>query len=214
MKVSTKSQSTERLTVLFDPSAAATWVEVSNFLEQNIGPMRIWEPIADYVSKVSENIARVAALIAYFEFKTTVITDRILAHAIEIVKLYFNEFERIFGRSSQFDDQNDVAISMLKWICEWCRLHPGNNHIPISYVYKNSPIRTRKLLDELMPWFIQRSIASIWSDQQSSFYTPGLGNRRKKPRKFLVINTSCPQLTQAEAYRALSRIANSNYEYL
>lgn len=88
--------SEEKKTISFSTNAAAYWTESYNKIESELKVGGTYEKSKDHASKLSENIARVAALLRYFEFGEGLITLEELQAAEKIVlecsKTFRNEF--------------------------------------------------------------------------------------------------------------------------
>lgn len=87
----------ERQVFEFDAEAAAEWVNAFNSMEALIQPWQYLRDIADFASKASEMIARVAALLHFFTKQEGKITVNTLQQAKAIVNWHVHEFKRLFS---------------------------------------------------------------------------------------------------------------------
>lgn len=92
--------STEQTVLTFTEDATTRWIELVNDTEQLIRPDGTYHDINDVVSKASEMVGRVAAILHYFSEQEGAITLDTLERAIGIVGWHVDEFQRIFSETS------------------------------------------------------------------------------------------------------------------
>jgi hypothetical protein len=121
---------THRRRVLrFGWEARQRWIDGFNLTERQIAPGAPLSPISDFVSKLGDNIARIAGLYHFFQGNEgDEISLDTLLRAIEVGTWYLNEFERIFSPAIPMLHQDQVdATTLEKWLvkyffrlrCEW-----------------------------------------------------------------------------------------------
>jgi hypothetical protein len=87
----------DRRVVVFSNEAKDIWLDIYNDIESKMAPGGMYQCAKDHASKLADNIARVAALIHYFEysFDTDISVDS-LWQAIDLLSYVSNDFMRIF----------------------------------------------------------------------------------------------------------------------
>jgi hypothetical protein len=74
----------------------------------------------DYASKMAENMARIAALLHYFEGRNEDISIKAVEAAIQISAWYVDEYKRLFSKVSEFtlvNNESDELYSDKKLLC-------------------------------------------------------------------------------------------------
>lgn len=96
---------TEPQVLTFTEDAKQRWINLVNDTEQLIHPQGAYHDINDFVSKASEIVGRIAAILHCFSKQEGGITLDTLERAIAIVRWHVDEFQRIFSPAS------DVSIT-------------------------------------------------------------------------------------------------------
>ena len=118
-----------RRVLKFSWDAQQRWIDGFNLTERQIAPGAPLSTISDFVSKLGDNIARIAALFHYFEGNDgdEISLDTLLG-AIEVGSWYLKEFERIFSPAMPLMPQDQLdAIKLENWLvkkfikdrCSW-----------------------------------------------------------------------------------------------
>ncbi|SFP21382.1 YfjI family protein [Pseudomonas borbori] len=129
----------EKKVIKFTAEACEYGLFIANTIEAEIRKGGRLDGAGDHASKLFENIARVAALLHYFEgFGGDVSLDT-LNVAINICKWYSDEFVRIFLPPPQFEA--DAAELM-----EWLSFHRscGRRYVAKNHVLQYGPYKVRK----------------------------------------------------------------------
>ncbi len=108
----------ERLSLKFSPEAEKSWINYYNQIETSIGIQgkNGLSDFKDFASKSAENIARIAALIHYFEGNTGDISECATQSAIEIFSWYGFEHQRLFTKVDTAETPEQDAMELLTWI--------------------------------------------------------------------------------------------------
>lgn len=104
------------VTLKFSPEAAECWVRAYNEIEAQLGQGGFYQDMRDFGSKLSENIARLAALFHYFEGHYGSISIETLYRAIEVLNWYVNEFKRLFGTSPPIPQIDSDKMALATWL--------------------------------------------------------------------------------------------------
>lgn len=128
----------ERKVINFSEEAANLWFHNFNEIEKHIGLKGYYFEVSDHASKLSDNIARVAALLHNFQGEEGDISARTIEVSIKICKWYSEEFIRIFRPIPQ--DKSDV-LELKEWFV--LLLNRGQIHVPKNYVRQFGPNRLR-----------------------------------------------------------------------
>ena len=111
----TKKGCIELPRLFLSPSAKKIWVSHFNQLEEGLCEDGSWVNIKDFVSKSSENVARLAALFYLFDGATGDICAEYVESAIEIINWHLQETYRLFNEknvSAPFSD----AQKLMNWL--------------------------------------------------------------------------------------------------
>jgi len=106
----------ERLTVHFSQEAKERWRDVFNEIETGIVEGGRFEGASDHASKLADNIARVAALLHFFEGGQGGISCGELDFAVDLCCWYSDQFFQIFVPPPQ---ENIDADDLLEWLCSY-----------------------------------------------------------------------------------------------
>ncbi|MCQ4235276.1 YfjI family protein [Pseudomonas stutzeri] len=128
-----RNTSTEKQIISLSTSATAHWDETYNKIESELNEGGMYERSKDHASKLSENIARVAALLHYFEFGNETISLESLKSA-EIIVL---ECSRTFRKEFTFMPS---IISDAEVLYTWIQSNCKNSHL-FNWVDKNEILR-------------------------------------------------------------------------
>jgi hypothetical protein len=104
----------ERLVVCFSLEAKERWMDVFNEIETGILAGGRFEQVADHASKLADNIARVAALLHFFEGEQGDISCEVLDFAVDVCCWYSDQFFKIFVPPPQEDIDADDLVGWLR----------------------------------------------------------------------------------------------------
>lgn len=122
----------ERECLVFCPEAEQRMIEFYNKVESEMGLIGFLSDFKDYASKVAENMARIAALLHYFEGCDGDISLIAVEAAIQIISWYVDEYVRLFSQPQELALVGLEANELYYWIKEYC----VKNMIP--YLRKNT----------------------------------------------------------------------------
>ncbi|HDW0153203.1 TPA: DUF3987 domain-containing protein, partial [Enterobacter asburiae] len=141
----------KRECLFFCPEAEQRMIEFYNKVESEMGMLGFLSDFKDYASKVTENMARVAALLHYFEGSGGDISLIAVEAAIQIISWYVDEYVRLFSKQQESTLVGSEAHDLYCWIKEYC----VRNTIP--YLRKNTILqygpnrfRNRATVSELL----------------------------------------------------------------
>lgn len=103
-------------TLVFSKTAKTKWISHFNKIEGGISKASHWLSIQDFASKAAENIARLAALLHLFQGKTGEISSETTEQAISIIDWHLHETKRIFEPTTPYNNHNQDATKLLKWL--------------------------------------------------------------------------------------------------
>lgn len=108
----------EREVIRFSPEAASRWLEIYNYIEKQMQPGLQYANARDHASKLAENIARVAAILHYFEGFAGDISLDTLNAASKLCERSSQHFMQVFVPPRQ----DTVDAKMLdEWLTYRCR---------------------------------------------------------------------------------------------
>lgn len=141
----------KRERLIFCPEAEQRMIEFYNKVESEMGMLGFLSDFKDYASKVAENMARMAALLHYFEGGGGDISLIAVEAAIQIISWYVDEYVRLFSQHEELTLVGSEANELYYWIKEYC----VQNMIP--YLRKNTILqygpnrfRNRARVNELL----------------------------------------------------------------
>lgn len=111
----------DRVCLRFSPEAQERWITFYNQAEGLIGVFGHFDDVKDYISKLSDNLARLAALLHHFNGGGGDIPLSILENAISITCWYGDEYRRMFGKNQGISQSEIDANELHSWIIEYCK---------------------------------------------------------------------------------------------
>ncbi|NIL22489.1 DUF3987 domain-containing protein [Yersinia mollaretii] len=147
----TRNDENERQCLYFSPEAEKRWLEFYNKVESEMGILGALSNFKDYASKMAENMARIAALLHYFNGDEGDISLLTTEAAVEISAWYVDEYIRLVSNPTGFTLVNSEADELYFWIKEYCC------RCFVPYIRKNtilqygpSRFRNRNKVNELL----------------------------------------------------------------
>lgn len=129
--------------IKFSDEAKRIWLDVYNDIEFKMGPNGIYEDVKDHASKLPENIARVAALIHYFDSSSEEdISAGTLMESINLVGYFSCQFMNVFCAPPKYviDAQN-----LMQWFSVYA--NSGIRYLKRNNILQFGPAGTRKKTD-------------------------------------------------------------------
>lgn len=99
----------ERMILRLSPQAEQLWISFYNRTESEMSEIGYLSNMKDYASKMAENMARIAALLHYFEGRNEDISIKAVEAAIQISAQYVDEYKRLFSKVSEFTLVNNES---------------------------------------------------------------------------------------------------------
>ncbi|WP_417762227.1 YfjI family protein [Shewanella sp.] len=129
-----------RTTVCFSAEAKECWIGICNDVERKMADGGIYEMARDHASKIPENVARLAALIHFFEYPLdSEISKDSLWLATELVSYFSWHFMRLFCGPSE-DERNAEQLGI--WLQTQVNL--GRRYIKRNHILQYGPNCIRK----------------------------------------------------------------------
>ncbi len=110
----------ERQCLRFSPEAEKRWLEFYNKVESEMGLVGFLSDFKDYASKMAENVARIAALLHYFNGDEGDISLTAVEAAVDIIVWYVDEYIRIFSKPQTLLLVSSEADELYSWIKDYC----------------------------------------------------------------------------------------------
>lgn len=159
--IATMPTNVSRVVMRFDSDAEQSWLDFYNKIERLIGEPGYYSlnEFKDYASKMPENVARLAALIEFFQTGNETICLRAVKIAIEIIEWYGHHFIELVGKKENVFDDSNVLYS---WLKEYCSKYSVNN-LPKNTVLQYGPnrFRNRGKLNALLENLQERSLVYV-----------------------------------------------------
>jgi hypothetical protein len=134
---------TSKIVIKFSDEAKRIWLDVYNDIEFKMGPNGIYEHVKDHASKLPENIARVAALIHYFDSSSKEgISAGTLMESINLVGYFSCQFMNVFCAPPKYviDAQN-----LMQWFSVYA--NSGIRYLKRNNILQFEPKGTRTKAD-------------------------------------------------------------------
>ncbi|EHP4120340.1 DUF3987 domain-containing protein [Escherichia coli] len=146
-----KSSKDERYCLHFSPEAQKIFIDHYNVLEQDLSPSGPLSQFRGHVSKKTENIVRIAALLQYFSQGEGKISADIMTSAVVISSWYTDEYKKLFALPDESELQLQDARELLDWFIEECR-GECPPRVRKNYILQCGPgrFRNRKKLNVLL----------------------------------------------------------------
>ncbi|OLU32826.1 hypothetical protein BVH06_10155 [Pseudomonas sp. PA27(2017)] len=125
--------------VKFSPAAAVRWMEVFNEIELGMLKGGRYERMPDFASKLADNMARIAAVIHYFEGMEGEISLDVFEFAIELGFWFSDQFKGVFVPPSQLEVD---SIELYEWLL--ARRAKDGRDTKKNEVLQYGPFRMRK----------------------------------------------------------------------
>lgn len=128
----------------FSQEAKNGWLKFRNNIELELNTGRYLSDVDDGASKISTNLARMAALFHFFEGRQGDIAYTNLYEAGVICSWYMHEFKRLFTKNPAIPIEVSDAAELEQYLLRWCQNHPGLNLIEKKKIAQYAPSQFRK----------------------------------------------------------------------
>jgi hypothetical protein len=133
----------ERKLLRFDPEAKAAWLHYAAWLEQQLGASGQYARIGAFISKLPNNVARMAALMHSIESDDDEISLAATSAAISLGIFYTAEHMRLFGVKDANTEAQELGFELERWL--WVQYEmTGQIQFQITNLYKYAPNKLRK----------------------------------------------------------------------
>jgi len=144
----------KRITMQMTAPAQQEWYRYVGEMERYIGPGFTYSDIKDFVSKLSNHAARLAALIHYFVEKNDQISLQSMKAAIGVCNWHATEFRRLLGEQAPLEQQKESAEKLMQWLL---KLFSGSDYyasygIDKQFIEQRGPscVRRAKFLNPVL----------------------------------------------------------------
>lgn len=128
----------EKIELYFSPEAQFRWEQEHDRIECMMQPGGFFCNDKDFASKHADKIARLSALLSYFEGNEGAISLETLERSIVISNWYAYEFVRIFAKPPPLPPEQANAQPLLKWLANFVRVN-GLYRIKKTDLRKHGP---------------------------------------------------------------------------
>ncbi|MCM1999624.1 YfjI family protein [Pseudomonas aeruginosa] len=166
----------ERKVLNLSREATDEWVKFANFVEGQIRPGGYFERATDHASKLAENVARVAAVVSYFEYGDVTVSRDCLLDAIDFCMRCSIDFKELFVSSTREERE---AETLWLWLNE--KFDDGVTKIRISELMSSGPNATRKKarLELALDFLSVRKKIEIWKEEGVRYVGEAPTGRRR-----------------------------------
>lgn len=150
-----------RKILVFSREAIAEWTRFSNWVESQISAGGYFERAPDHASKLADNVARVAAIISYFEYGDVDISKSCLLDAIDYCLRCSVDFKQLFVAATKEERE---AETLRLWLYE--KFDNEVSMIRVRDLQQLGPYATRKKarLDLALDFLIERGVIETWKE--------------------------------------------------
>ncbi|MEZ2400983.1 YfjI family protein, partial [Raoultella planticola] len=141
----------------FEPQAQEEWVRIHNKIERRLGPEGDYENSKDFASKMSNNAARVAALLSYWTVGECAIKKEYVENAWLLCEWYMQQALTLFGNEEDY-----YEALLLSWLRrEYSR--SWKNVVRYNDIRNAGPnvLRKGKLLDRVIDRLEKEEVIDI-----------------------------------------------------
>jgi hypothetical protein len=128
----------------FPQEAKNGWFTFRNNIELDLNTGRYLSDVDDGASKITTNLARMAALFHFFEGRQGDIAYTTECDAAEICSWYMHEFKRIFTKNPAIPIEVSDAAELETFLLRWCQNNPGLILIEKKKIAQYAPNQLRK----------------------------------------------------------------------
>lgn len=133
----------ERLALKFSEEAKQHWYIIRNNVEKFMGPGEHLADIDDFASKITVNLARIAALFHFFEGHKGDISLETIWQAGLVCAWYIEEFKKVFSKAPAIPLEVSDTSEMERFLKNWSQNHPGQPALLKSLVPQYCPPQLR-----------------------------------------------------------------------
>jgi hypothetical protein len=126
----------EKKVITFSPEAAERYHSYRAGIERDLQPGGSLQSVKDYAAKATRHLARIAAVMEFFESGTTTISLDTLERAHALLAWYVNEFIRIFSSPPPIPQEQRDADLLYPWLHQWAQRR-GNRYLMKGDIRKN-----------------------------------------------------------------------------
>lgn len=167
--------------------ASAMWRAKFNDIEKEIGPGGQFEEIADFASKFSENVLRMAAVFHHVEkIPSEEIQPNEMKAACEVMNFYLMEALRLFGPAGEISKSYANASELEQWFVDKRTIYGKHDIFQKNTIRNHGPncIRDKKDLDDALQRLVTEGkievnisgrtaiVRGFYKDVQDSTYPP------------------------------------------
>lgn len=169
----------ERKVLSLSREATAEWVKFANFVEGQIRPGGYFERATDHASKLAENVARVAAVVSYFEYGDVTVSRDCLLDAIDFCLRCSIDFKKLFVSATKEERE---AETLLLWLNE--KFDGGVTRIRASELMNAGPNATRKKarLELALDYLKDRGKIEVWREEGVRYIGKARPHGRRRKR--------------------------------
>ena len=140
----------DRTMLKFLPEAQLRWMNFYNRVEADLITGGYLEDVKDGASKIGDNLARIAALLHYFEGNEGDISLATMNRAVAICEWYLHEFKRLFASAPEVPIEILDAETLETWLVNFIRRYPWGGEIRKNVIAQLGPnqLRANKLRRE------------------------------------------------------------------
>jgi hypothetical protein len=133
----------ERKVLIFSLDAKKYWFDFKNSIELDLIPGRYLSDIDDFASKITTNLARIAALFHHFEGHEGDISLETISRAGALCNWFIHQFKNSFSSLPEIPQEVADTYEMERFLWDWCSRHQGHSYILRSLVSQYGPNRLR-----------------------------------------------------------------------
>lgn len=153
------------IVMVCSPEAQHAWEQYRHQAEFRSRPEAPGRDPNTYLARTPQNVARVAALLAYFFGEETVVSLEWMEQAIAIVTWFADQHKDMFHPVEMPQAEKD-AMEMCVWLEGKCREHPEMTRMEVAFVQNRGPLRLRKshMCRPALQFLVSRGVLKFFKD--------------------------------------------------
>jgi putative DNA primase/helicase len=152
----------------FTSEANQVCLRFYNNVESLISEGKILHTVRDHASKISENMARVAAIFHVFEKSEGPINVDATERAATVCQWYGLEFLRLFGEPNEISRQHALASQLLRDLVKFTKKFAPANYFSRKFLYQNChpSIRRKAQLNIAISELEAKGLVFQWTNEE------------------------------------------------
>lgn len=146
----------QKVELIFAPDAQVRWNLEHDRIQAMMRPGGFFQNDKDFAAKLADKMARLAAMLHFFEGREDPISLDALERSIVISEWYAREFVKHFAKPAQIPQEHRDANNLLVWFANYLRTN-GPFHIKKNELRQGGPNQLRNIVR------LNAALRTLWS---------------------------------------------------